>query len=125
MLTLCIFSVLTFVSGCSLDEVNQEIKETTKDATEPKVTCSVDNQYRGDYDIGYYIEGICTNGSSKDYDYLQVEFICYDVDGNNLGTAMDNTNNLLSGQNWKFKTVFLVDDVTTIDHCDYYEVTGW
>lgn len=30
--------------------------------------------------------------------YCQIEFICYDKDGNNLGTAIDNTNNL-----WEIK----------------------
>lgn len=125
MLTLCMISVLSFVSGCSVDEVNQGIEDTIDDATEPEVTCTVENQYRGDYDIGYYIEGTCTNDSNQDYDYLQVELICYDADGNNLGTAMDNTNNLLSGQTWKFNAMALVDDATTIDHCDYHQVTGW
>lgn len=32
--------------------------------------------------------------------YCQIEFICYDKDNNNLGTAIDNTNNLLGYQTW-------------------------
>jgi len=101
------------------------ITESIEDSYKPKVSCSVDKQYGDKYGVSYYIEGTCTNNDSKDYDYLQVEFICYDKDGNNLGTAFDNTNNILGGQNWKFKAMAYFDDVKNISHCDYHEVTGW
>ena len=38
---------------------------------------------------------------------------------------MDNTNNLLAGQTWKFKAISFSSDDNKIDHCDYHEVTGW
>ncbi len=56
--------------------------------------------------------------------YCQIEFICYDKDGNNLGTAIDNTNNLLENQTWNFKTMGLFTDSKT-DHCYFHEITGW
>ena len=56
--------------------------------------------------------------------YCQIEFICYDKDGNNLGTAIDNTNNLLGYQTWQFKAMGLFTDSKT-DHCDFHEITGW
>ena len=113
---------ITCLTGCSyFDEVNNTIDNALK----PNVTCSVDKQYLDDYGFSYYIEGTCTNNGTTDYNYLQVEFICYDGDGNNLGTALDNTNNLLAGQTWKFKAMDLVSDSESIDHCDYHEVTGW
>ena len=113
---------ILFIGGCSfLDEVDKDIKESTK----PKVSCKTTKQYKGKGSYSYYIEGTCTNEGKKDYDYIQVEYICYDKQGNNLGTAIDNTNNLLSGQNWKFKAVSIFDDVKSVDHCDFHEVTGW
>ena len=115
-----LFSILCCICGCSLDDIDNEIKEASK----PNITCTTTKQYKDNYGISYYIEGTCKNNGTKDYDYLQVEFICYDKDGNNLGTAMDNTNNLLGGQTWKFKAMSL-SDVKQIDHCDYHEVTGW
>ena len=42
--------------------------------------------------------------------YCQIEFICYDKDNNNLGTAIDNTNNLLENQTWNFKAMGLFTD---------------
>ncbi|CDE49175.1 uncharacterized protein BN665_00368 [Firmicutes bacterium CAG:460] len=56
--------------------------------------------------------------------YCQIEFICYDKDNNNLGTAIDNTNNLLENQTWNFKAMGLFTDSKT-DHCDFHEITGW
>jgi len=123
LIVLCF--IIIFVSGCDFEDIDQSLKESTKDVTRPKVNCSIDNQYKDDYGFYYYIEGVCENNGSKDYDYLQVEFICYDSEGNNLGTAIDNTNNLLSGQKWKYKAMSLGADANAIDHCDYHEVTGW
>ena len=88
-----------------------------------KFSYTVENQYADSF--AYYIEGILTNNTSKDYSYVQIEFICYDAEGNNLGTALDNTNNLLGGQNWKYKAMFLGSSDIPVDHCDYHETTSW
>ena len=111
-----------FISGCSLEEFDQQLKTGYKEATKPNVSCEISKQYKNSY--SYYIEGTCKNNGSKDYSYLQVEFICYDKDGYNLGTAWDNTNNLLSGQSWKFKAIFFGDE-KSVKKCEYHEVTGW
>ena len=38
---------------------------------------------------------------------------------------MDNTNNLLGKQTWKYKAMFIGSDQENVDHCDYHEVSGW
>ncbi|MEI3530638.1 MAG: FxLYD domain-containing protein [Bacilli bacterium] len=73
----------------------------------------------------YYIEGTVTNNRDKEYSYVQIEFVCYDKDGNNLGTAIDNTNNLLGNETWKYKAMALFGDVKNVDHCDFKEITSW
>lgn len=93
--------------------------------SEEKFDYEVTNQYADEYGMSYYIEGTVKNKKNKDYSYVQIEFVCYDSAGNNLGTAIDNTNNLLGNQNWKFKAMAMFTDVTNIDHCDYHEITGW
>lgn len=75
--------------------------------------------------VGYYIEGIVTNNTSKSYSYVQIEFVCYDKEGINLGTAVDNVNNLGGNEKWKFKAMGLFDNVKNVDHCDFKEVTGF
>lgn len=88
-----------------------------------KFSYTISDSYSNGF--SYYIEGIVTNNRDKDYSYVQIEFICYDKDGNNLGTAIDNTNNLLGKQTWKYKAMGLFTDGSTVDHCDFREVTGW
>lgn len=98
---------------------------TNSSISEEKFDYEVTNQYADEYGMSYYIEGTVKNKKNKDYSYVQIEFVCYDSAGNNLGTAIDNTNNLLGNQNWKFKAMAMFTDVTNIDHCDYHEITGW
>ena len=90
-----------------------------------KFSYEVSKSYKDSAGFAYYIEGTVTNKLSKDYSYVQIEFICYDKDGANLGTAIDNTNNLLSNQTWKFKAMSLFSDVKQVDHCDFHEITSW
>ena len=124
VLFISLFMITGLTTGCDLEEFDQSMKEAVKDGTTPKVSCTIEKQYSDEYGFSHYVEGFCKNDSSKDYNYLQVEFICYDKDGNNLGTAFDNTNNLLINQTWKFKAMAL-SNVKDIDHCEYHEVTGW
>lgn len=118
ILVLCVL-----ISSCTYKiNYNNAISgnETNKDSFDYEVT----NSYQDS--IGaYYIEGNVKNNTSKEYDYLQISFVCYDSNGNNLGTAIDNTNNLLGNETWKFKAMGLFDYETSVDHCDYKEITGW
>lgn len=96
----------------------------SEDTKKEKFTHNVTKQYLDSAGLGYYIEGTVKNNTDKDYSYVQIEFICYDKNGNNLGTAIDNTNNLLGNENWKFKAMGMFFD-EKVDHCDFKEVTGW
>lgn len=114
---LCMLAVLVCFSftGCT-----EEIENAAKDE---KFSHEVSNEYTDS--IGtHYIEGIVKNENDKEYSYVQVDFVCYDKDGNNLGTAMDNTNNLGANESWKFKAM-LLSTSGEADHCEFKEVTGW
>lgn len=100
-------------------------KSTTSPDKTEKFSYTIDKSYMGDYNIGYYIEGTVKNNKDKDYSYVEIEFVCYDAEGNNIGTALDNTNNLLANQTWKYKASFMGTDEEQVDHCDYHEVTGY
>lgn len=89
-----------------------------------KFSHTVEKSYLDSSGYNYYIEGTVTNNRDKDYSYVQIEFVCYDKDGNNLGTAIDNTNNLLKKETWKFKAFGLFTN-QKVDHCDFKEVSGW
>ena len=48
------------------------------------------------------VRGTLVNNTSKTYSYVQIEFSIYDAAGNNLGTALDNVNNIAPGDKWSF-----------------------
>lgn len=104
-------------------------EESSKGNNEDKITekfsYEITSQYADEYGFSYYIEGSVKNNKDKDYSYVQIEFVCYDAEGNNLGTAFDNTNNLLGNETWKFKAMAMFSDIEKIDHCDYHEITSW
>lgn len=68
-----------------------------------------------------YITG--TLVADKDYDYLQIEIPCYDENGNNIGSALANVNNLRKGETWKFEAMIL--ERISKYNVSGAEITGW
>ena len=52
-----------------------------------------------------YILGTVKNNKGKDLSYVQITFNLYDKDGNQVGTALANINNLEKDGTWKFKAM--------------------
>lgn len=70
-----------------------------------------------------YIEGEVKNNSDKTYSYAQITFNLYDADGAQLGSAMDNINNLEPNGTWKYKALaYSTEDIATYK---FIEITGW
>lgn len=70
-----------------------------------------------------YIVGSYKNVSGKDISYVQITFALYDKSGAQIGTAVDNINNLTKDSVWKFKAVPLVTDEWT--KFKITEITAW
>lgn len=70
-----------------------------------------------------YIEGEIKNNTDKTYTYVQVTFNLYDANGAQLGTAIDNINNLEANGTWKYKALGLVSD--EVASYKLVEITGW
>ena len=66
------------------------------------------------------IVGTLTNNSGKDLSYVQVEYTVHDADGNQIGTALANTNSLKAGGTWKFAA----SSLQPADEVASYERTG-
>lgn len=69
-----------------------------------------------------YISGVIKNNSGKDCSYVQVTFNMYDADGNQVGTALDNINNLEKDGTWKFKAMAIEKEATSYKLA---EITGF
>ena len=53
------------------------------------------------------INGVLKNTSGKKLSYVQVTFALYDQDGNQIGTAIDNLNDLTPDSTWKYSAITL------------------
>lgn len=72
-----------------------------------------------------YIGGTIKNNTDKEYSYVQVTFNVYDADGAQLGTAIDNINNLEANGVWKYNAMFMGSDVENAVSYKLVEITGW
>lgn len=72
-----------------------------------------------------YIGGTIKNNTNKQYSYVQVTFNVYDADGAQLGTAIDNINNLEANGVWKYNAMFMGNDVSNASSYKLVEITGW
>jgi len=51
--------------------------------------------------------------SGKDVSYVQIEINLYDKDGNQIGSTLDNVNNLEKDGVWSFKAIMLEDNAAS------------
>ena len=72
-----------------------------------------------------YIGGTIKNNTDKQYSYVQVTFNVYDADGAQLGTAIDNINNLEANGVWKYNAMFMGTDASSANSYKLVEITGW
>lgn len=77
------------------------------------------------YGISYTIEGTIKNNTDKQYSYVQVTFNLYDANGAQIGTALDNINNLEANGLWKFKALGSLGDGKSVASYKVMEITGW
>lgn len=75
--------------------------ETTSAETAGKY--SIDGEELSGDAYSCKISGVYTNKAGKDLSYVQVSYNLFDADGNQIGTALANTNNLADGGTWKFE----------------------
>ena len=73
-------------------------------------------------DYSTYIVGTIKNNSGMEKGYIEVTFTLYDADGNNIGTAFTNTNNLKEDGTWKFEAMVFEDNVASFE---LDEITGY
>ena len=74
-------------------------KEVKVDKYQVEITSGYNNGY------ALCIEGTVTNNSGRDLSYVQILIPTYDADGNKVGSAMANINNLKDGETWKFEAI--------------------
>ena len=98
--------------------------ETTQQAEEQKEPQEpytiADEAEDASNQFAYKITGTLTNNTDKEKSYIQIEYVLYDADGNQVGTALANTNHLKAGGSWKFEALGTVspDQVASWERSD-------
>ena len=116
------------MAGCTKTKVvnkGAEVVEEAKEKAETKVPKYKVVLEDGTYDssgFAYYVYGTLTN-NKKDVSYIQILIPVYDKNGNKLGDAMANCNNLKKGETWRFKAMALEDGIAKFGKD--VEVTGF
>lgn len=100
----------------SVDKPKEEVKKEKYEIV-GEVTSETDS-------MATYIKGVIKNNSGHDISYAQVTFTLYDKDGNQLGTAMDNINDLKKDGTWKFKAMGMNTDGEIASY-ELSEITGF
>ncbi|WP_330611298.1 FxLYD domain-containing protein [Clostridioides difficile] len=100
----------------SIDKPKEEVKKEKYEIV-GEVTSETDS-------MATYIKGVIKNNSGHDISYAQVTFTLYDKDGNQLGTAMDNINDLKKDGTWKFKAMGMNTDGEIASY-ELSEITGF
>ena len=95
-------------SGVQEQQEQQEVRRNT-DVDKYQVQI-LDSRSDG---FATYITG--TLVADRDYTYVQILIPCYDADGNKLGDAIANVNNLNKGESWKFEAMSIDTNVASFD----------
>ena len=114
-----------FIIGSVGNAVEDSSVEVNGVKTETKVSKYKVTLESGAYDssgFAFYVSGTLTN-NKKDVDYIQILIPVYDKNGNKLGDAMANCNNLKKGETWRFKAMALEDGIAKFGKD--VEVTGF
>lgn len=89
----------------------QQQAEEAAPAEEKKEPLSIEGEVVEERDaFSLYLTGVVKNNTDREKAYAQITFNLFDAEGNQIGTAMDNINNLAPGGTWKFKAMALTSD---------------
>ena len=109
-----IIGICSFTGDMSTTPTSTTEQEKFTLVSDKKVTDSIGSTY---------IQGEIKNNTDREYSYVQVTFNLYDKDGSQLGTAVDNINNLEPNATWKYKAIGLVTE--KVSSYKLVEITGW
>lgn len=101
-------AVLDAASGDVTEDVTTaESNDSKQPAEEAKYVISGEKMTKDSY--SQTIAGTFTNNTDEEMEYVSIEYILLDKNGDQLGTAIAATNNLKAGGTWKFEAVGFED----------------
>lgn len=122
VIIVCIVGILAYVYIFWMFGINQFKYEVKTDGTISinKDKFTINSELKSYYDEEsetFYVEGIFTNNTKKEYYDVMLKFSIYDLDGNILGTAYASLEQINENETWKFKAKY--DDIDATDAVSY------
>lgn len=94
-------------------KVKRKSGETSADSTQFKF--KILNQNLIKQEIKTSINGLLKNNTSKKLSFVEIKYNVYDAEGNQIGSSMDNIENLSSGKTWSFNVILNNGKVSKFD----------
>ena len=82
-----------------------EVKSSTQETQKAKYEVSELNIEKDSFSS--YVTGVLKNNTDKEKLYVQVTIPAYDANGNKVGEALANVNDLKPNSTWKFKAMYI------------------
>ncbi|MBP8983515.1 MAG: FxLYD domain-containing protein [Coprothermobacter sp.] len=115
--------------GCSeqdIQDIFDEAWEETQKVKEERLSVLLfvsDPPYKIVHDGGFtYVTGKVLNTGEELIGFVQVKFVVYDKEGNQIGTAADTITSFQPGATWKFEACIFESDVGSVDFLGF---DGW
>ena len=100
-----------------------EVKNSTQETQNAKYEVSELNIEKDSFSS--YVTGVLKNNTDKEKSYVQVTIPAYDANGNKVGDALANVNDLKPNSTWKFKAMYIGSEKNVTFKTEELKVSGF
>lgn len=100
-----------------------EVKNSTQETQKAKYEVSELNVEKDSFSS--YVTGVLKNNTDKEKSYVQVTIPAYDANGNKVGDALANVNDLKPNSTWKFKATYFGSEKNVTFKTEELKVSGF
>ena len=100
-----------------------EVKNSTQETQKAKYEVSEINIEKDSFSS--YVTGVLKNNADKEKSYVQITIPAYDANGNKVGDALANVNDLKPNSTWKFKAMYIGSEKNVTFKTEELKVSGF
>ena len=100
-----------------------EVKNSTQETQKAKYEVSELNIEKDSFSS--YVTGVLKNNTDKEKSYVQITIPAYDANGNKVGDALANINDLKPNSTWKFKAMYIGSEKNVTFKTEELKVSGF
>ena len=100
-----------------------EVKNSTQETQKAKYEVSEINIEKDSFSS--YVTEVLKNNTDKEKSYVQITIPAYDANGNKVGDALANVNDLKPNSTWKFKAMYIGSEKNVTFKTEELKVSGF